>query len=376
MSNEYTVRARSLNVAMKRAKQIFGSNAIVVDTRDVVRKLPGELTVQPMVELVVTPVVPVNEDRLHTARDADYEIVRPGAATIPGIRRIQSEIERIERLIDSVEHASVRLRALDPGYPLFDALLTAGVSSDGIRSIQAAFERDHGGTGGLQAARDHLRGRLACAEVRDCKSISGVHVFLGAAGCGKSSLVIRLATEMVRSGRRPVIVAAAPYHRGEVRRLEEAASTLMIDVAVVTAWDELERVLKLHADADAVLVDTPCVLSRGRCEARQLLDHIGQSEVFFKHFIISMTDDIDFVLGELDLFRRWRCDYIALSRIDLARRCGRIVDVITHESAKFSFLSWVGDGAGVTLATTALLAGLISPELAEGTATARDEVTA
>ncbi len=363
MNNAFRVRARTLDVAMKRARDVFGADAVVLGTENVVRKLPDSLSVEPLVELVVQPVRPVTADRLRVREGADYEIVRPAPTPGERARRLRDDVERIERLIASVEHASLRLGSLDADYPLLDALLTAGVSADALRVLQARFEREAPGQGEA-AAREHLRGLLRGSGARDFASIRGAHVFLGAAGCGRTSMLVRVATEMVRAGRRPVIVAAAPYHRGEVRRIEEVASTLMIDAVVVRTTDELQRALKLHADADAVLVDTPCVLSRARGEAGELLAHLRESEIYFKHFVLSMTDDIDVLLGLLDLHRRWRCDFVALSRIDLARRCGKIVDIAVHHPVTFSFLSWAGDGAGIVLADTSLLAGMVSPAIA------------
>ncbi len=363
MNNAFRVRARTLDVAMKRAREVFGADAVVVGTASVVRKLPDSLSVEPLVELLVEPARPVTADRLRVREGADYEIVRPVPPEGERARRLRDDVERIERLIASVERASLRLGSLDADYPLLDPLLTAGVSADALRVLQARFEREAPGQT-PEAAREHLLGLLRGSGARAFDAIRGAHVLLGAAGCGKTSMLIRVATEMVRAGRRPVIVAAAPYHRGEVRRIEEVASTLMIDAVVVRSRDELERALKLHADADAVLIDTPCVLSRARGEAGDVLAHLRESEVYFKHFVLSMTDDVDVLLGLLDLHRRWRCDFVALSRIDLARRCGKIVDVAVHHPVTFSFLSWAGDGAGIALADTALLARLVAPSLA------------
>ncbi len=366
MSNKYTIRARSLDIAMRRAREHFGANAVIVDTRNVTRKDATHMTMSAMVELTVIPPSHVSVDAVQ-ARDATYQILKPKTALGPGVRRIQDEIGRIERLIKTVERAGTRLRALDTGYPLADALVAAGATPDGVRMLENLFEQHTPATNANDpgAAREHLAGLLRCTGAQSPAALTGAHVFMGSAGAGKTSLVIKLAAEMVRGGRRPAMVVAMPYHSGDVRRVEEAAYALMIDCVVARDYDEMEGALRLFSDADAVLVDTPCLLTRRGNAAARFFARLQDSDQMFKHDVTSMTSGIDFILGQLDLYRTYRCDYLALTRIDQARRCGHIVDLATGDGYTFSFVGYEEkEGPGVSVATAGLLIGLVLSHLA------------
>ncbi len=64
----------------------------------------------------------------------------------------------------------------------------------------------------------------------------------------------------------PAIIVAAPYHSGEVKRIEVAASAIICDAADVRDAAELDAALEMYSKKDAVLIDAPCLISRRRPE--------------------------------------------------------------------------------------------------------------
>lgn len=367
MSRYVTIRANSIDEAMQHAKRRFGPAAVVIDTRTVKAKKSDGMNIDSVMELVVDPGPALSRER---GEPAPRFIDLTGGKTEEPVQleRVRREIERIERLIRSVENAEAQLRSFDTGYPLNEELIAGGVSEGALRVLQHAFEERVPAAmrGQPDTARHHLLDYLKCATARTFTDISGPHAFLGSAGAGKTSLVLKLTAELVRTGRTAALVVAAPYHSGEVRRVEEAASTLMVDAAVATDGAELRRALLLYEDRDALLIDTPCMLSRRRGGAGGIFELIKTSNSLFKHMVCPLTSGTEQLFGELDLYRAWNFDFVALSRIDLARRCGKIVDVVLQRDVTFSFLSYEEDeGPGIQLASPELLFNLISPPSVE-----------
>jgi flagellar biosynthesis GTPase FlhF len=321
--------------------------------------------IQSVTELVINPGVPPRPELAHEFTK-DIDLV--GGTSKPPVQweRVRSEIERIERLIRSVESAEAKLRSFDTGYPLNEALIAGGVSDGSLRLLQNSYEENVPTAirGEPDSARLHLLDYLKCASTRSFADISGPHVFLGSAGAGKTSLMIKLAAELAREGKTVAIVVAAPYHSGEIRRVEEAAAALMIDAVVANDYEELMRALRLYEDKDAVLIDTPCMLSRRHGAVTAMFEKLRSASNLFKHMVCSITNDADLLFSELDLYHAWDCDFLALSRIDLARKCGKIIEIVLHRDVTFSFVGFEeGDGPGIRLATPEMLLELVSPSV-------------
>jgi hypothetical protein len=365
MSKHVTIRAKSFDEAMQYAKTKFGRSAIVVDTRTTRVKTRDGLGIKSVYELVIDPGF------IQRPGSADVKIpaVIDLAGGVPSqspssIDRVRNEIERIERLIHSVDNAEARLRSFDTAYPLNESLISGGVSDGAIRVLQSSYEDRVPSTmhGDPESARLHLLDYFNCSKTTSVAGMSGPHVFLGTAGSGKTSLIIKLAAELVREGRSVAVVTAVPFHSGEIRRIEEAASALMTDAAVVNSYEELTRTLRLYGDKDTVLIDTPCMLSRRTRTATDFFNKLNAAQDMFKHMVCSLTSDSDLLYSELDLYQAWNCDFLALSRIDLVRKCGKIFDIVLHRGVTFSFVSYnEDDGPGLQLATPALLLNLVSP---------------
>ena len=364
MSKQYTIRAKTLDLAMRRAKEQFGSDSIVVDTRNVTRKDPDGMGIRSFVELIVEPTGAVPPRSLERAPGNDvavYEEANPPSARV---RSVQREIDRIERLIRSIDKTEAKLQSFNSSYPLGDALMSSGVSSGSLRVLQSEFEERVPASMQAEpdAARMHLLDYLKCARTESFEDISGPHVFMGSAGSGKTSLIIKLTAELVRVGKKTAVVIVAPYHSGEIRRMEEAASALTIDAAVAHNYADLEAALACYEKHDAVLIDTPCVLSRKSPAVTELFDKLKNTNNIFKHYVCSLTNDGDFLFGELELFRSWNCDFLAVSKVDLVKKCGKIVEIVVNGDVFFSFVSYEeADGPGVQIATPGLLLNLISP---------------
>jgi flagellar biosynthesis GTPase FlhF len=366
MSKKCLIRAKTLELALKRARTEFGRDSMIVDTREVKAKDPEGMGIQSFVELTVIPRRTASRGPLDPQLEASSQVIEHVGSQSEYLQKLQKDIQRIEHLIRSITETEAKLKFFKEHFPIGEELLTSGVTHAGLRILQSTFEEKVPASerrNRTEALR-HLAGYLHCTHARSFEEIAGPHLFLGAAGSGKTTLLIKLATMLANNGKTLAIVAAAPYHGGEVKRIEAAASALMCDAAVARDNAELERALEIYSNKDVVLVDTPCLMSQKRPAAALLFKYLEQRDDLYRHYVCSLTSDFDFLLSEIDLSRKWKSDYIALSKLDLAKRCGKIVDIALSRRITFSFVSFDHpSGIGIRIADPDVLIGLIAPSV-------------
>ncbi len=349
----YLIKADTPELAMRRAKEAFGASAIVIDTQNKsVKSLEG-MAVKSETHMVVSPGGAIPSEHLERVLSAgDITAVDQSA----GVEQIRAEISRVERLIRSVERADQFLRATVDKHPLAGAMREAGVRPATMRGLREGavagdlpeFEANHD-------ARKRLLARFRTSRITSLEQMRGPHVFMGASGSGKTSVVLSLAAELVQRGLRTAVVAIAPPHHGEVRRIEEAARALRLDAAVARDVDEVQGALAMYSNCDAVLIDTPCAL-RSIGAARQVLEKLGALKTVFKHHVVAANRGFEEVVDEVDACRRLGADYVVWAQLDLVSRPGRLLDVVMSRDLTTSLLSRRGEqGVDVEVATPTTL---------------------
>ncbi len=154
--------------------------------------------------------------------------------------------------------------------------------------------------------------------VHDWLEVCGPHLFAGATGAGKTTLVMSVAQALVRRGKRVQVVSLLtpePARRTAVTWLAAEAG-----VRVTFADDRatLDAVLASTASLDALLFDTPCLLG-----THTLLQALLQHS-FLRHPRTVLHLCLSFVHSEATQKRVLRLaaplffDCIAVSHLDLA----------------------------------------------------------
>jgi flagellar biosynthesis GTPase FlhF len=80
--------------------------------------------------------------------------------------------------------------------------------------------------------------------------------FVGPTGVGKTTTLAKLASRLVRSGRRVGVISMDTHRPGAVEQLRALAEAMQVPVEVARDGDELAAGVASHVGADCVLVDT------------------------------------------------------------------------------------------------------------------------
>lgn len=339
-----TVSAPTLAEALQRARLLHGEDAGIVESRTVTARHPDGLGQQTLVEVVVAPA--------GVARAlAPRRPAAPAARGAPGGRDLAAaltgEVERIEQLVAAITAGRGAARdGLVEDYPLAAPLQRAGASRAAVLRLAAQFRAlPAADRGDGAAALAHLRGLLR-ASPTEWRGFGGCHAFLGAAGAGKTDLVLGTAARVRAAGQSVLVLSLLPRHGGEIRRLQLEASEHGYDAAVMHRPEQLIENVEHLAGYGAVLLDTPSLFARSLAESGELQSFVAGQASFHRHLVLPLDGDPG-EQGELwEAARLWNCDWTALTRVDLCRRPGKLLDLLGRVSSPFSLIAggpWPGN---------------------------------
>ncbi|MBU8920868.1 MAG: hypothetical protein KOO63_03310 [Bacteroidales bacterium] len=364
---ECRVVDRSPEAAMKKAIERFGEDALILETREVRRKKEHGLGFETMYELIIegddtgqagvrTSVETLN----HTG-----SLSSPVSSKPDGIESLERQIERMGRLDKTMMMLEERLSMLvsgDSTYPLHTALINGGASRDTVRIIGESFintGRRFSGDG-VDAALEHLGQHLKVADVSTWDEISGVHIFYGAGGTGKTSLIIKLAGMLTGSGRKVTIINLFPRHSGEAERLKVVSNTLGVGAIAVYNLMELKNIIDSRTGSDTVLIDTPCAHTVRELATDRFQSLISKMDPITSHFVFDMGVSNIRIRKELELFEALSCDFCILTKLDLQGDSVAFLDLLAERLLSFSLINEMPDlDSGLSIATKSRLLSLI-----------------
>jgi flagellar biosynthesis protein FlhF len=141
-------------------------------------------------------------------------------------------------------------------------LKRTGTSSDLILDVLTAVEKSGArGAFALDVAAKHLGSRLRVAPSPKIPGAAKTTTrqalaFVGPTGVGKTTTIAKLATRLVRAGRRIGLITLDTHRPGAAQQLAEYGKLLQVPVDAVQDGSELVELMERSRQLDVVLVDT------------------------------------------------------------------------------------------------------------------------
>ncbi|MBN2071853.1 MAG: hypothetical protein JW814_10390 [Candidatus Krumholzibacteriota bacterium] len=354
-----TIQDRSLENAMKKAKDQFGPDVLIVNTRERRGKKEGGLGIDRIFEVTVAA-----EDDAGLYARSDIKPKEELLSRSEAAARLEKQIERLEKLEISINRIEGKIRGMLEGhstYPIFDLLSGGGVSPRTVEMIADSFSRTgKKGRDPEGSAFEHLERHLRVAEERSCADMSGIHYFFGTGGSGKTSIIIKLAAKLVDLGKDVSIITLFPRHGGEVKRLEVVGKTLAIGTYPVHDLQGLRETLDSMDEETVVLVDTPCVATVSELRTERFASFISEFDFVNRHYVFDISKRASFLRQEVEVFDRLGCDFCVLTKLDLSLEKAAFIDLIATALRPFSFINESPDfDRGFDIATRKRLLDLV-----------------
>lgn len=335
------ISAPTLKEAYRKVKEELGEEAVILDSRTVTRRQSLGLGSEKMVEVRVQPsgTTPVTAGRI---APGSWSVPAPASMQQPGLaREITREVDRIEELVEAISRQYEerhRQAAVFRDNALARTFLEAGARPGTIEKFLTRFTSETGKEATDRvAALTWLTENLQASNC-DWDGFYGCHAFLGRPGCGRTAMVYRIAAKLQELGRKTLVLAIMPEHRGETRRLQTEASARGFDAAVIQQQSQLEKSEAHLARYDVVLVDLPAFGAGAMNTGGPLHRWLAVNPSFHRHLVIPLDSDPEDLQDLALAAKDWHCDWIAASRCDLTGKTGKFLDFSEMVPLPYSLL--------------------------------------
>jgi flagellar biosynthesis protein FlhF len=192
------------------------------------------------------------------------------AAEGPEIRDLKAEIIQLKKIIEGFQKVPQTFLTMHPGAelgisyelsPMFQKLIRAGVSTDNtvemLKKAQATLPADQLKKQAFVDAwvARHLMDNTIIA---DSRSESRIHAFIGPAGQGKTSALVKLAGHMVICEKKKIAIVTSDVAKvGAAEQLRIYAQILNVPFAVVRQASDWVEIKSKLGQASHVLIDFP-----------------------------------------------------------------------------------------------------------------------
>ena len=256
-----------------------------------------------------------------------------------GLGSLQNEVTHLKSLISHFQKVPQNFLSLHPGAesgipyemsPVFDKLVQTGINTNLaaqiMRRARKSMSPQYVKNQSLVEAWvvKYLLESTVC--VGDC--IQGTyHIFVGPAGHGKTSSLVKLAGQMVASGHKSIGIVAADHTKiGAVEQLRTYAKILNIDFAHVKEPGDWPDVRQRFSQLSCVFVDLPGSSSKN-CE--YIFDLVeGLSEGSRRvHYVQSVLSREVEIRSGIKLLSGLGIDDLIFTRLDESVQHGVILNI-------------------------------------------------
>lgn len=340
-SKPIVIAAPTLKEAYRLIKRDFGKDAVILGSRSVTTRQSLGLGHEKSVE--VTVQAPLNSEAARSLVN-QYQSDNSGMGATPADlpAEVAKEVSRIEELVKaiSLKHDDMnQQRAIFQQNPLAESLLEAGVTSGTIEKLITRFSSETGQeVTNRMAALTWLTDNLKASNC-DWDGFYGCHAFIGQPGSGRTSLVYEAAARLQTAKRRTLVLSVMPEDKGGIRKLQSEASRSGFDAAVISQESQLASSTEHLAKYEAVLLDLPAMNRAIMAPHQALHNWLADNSSFHRHLVVPLDADPQDVSDLATLVRHWHMDWLAVSRCDLTKRQGKILDFCDAIPLPYSLVS-------------------------------------
>lgn len=256
------------------------------------------------------------------------------------VQSLKNEISRLKQVIAEFQKVPQNFISVHPGAEkgvsfefsaIFEKLRGVGMDEETVlQLIDKARQNIPGAEQRKKPLVDAWMAQeiLRTTQIADEKNSGFVQVFVGASGQGKTSSLVKLASQLViQQGKRVALLTADTFKVGAADQLKIFAQILNVPFATVKGPQDWHHILSELKDYDHLLMDFPAVQMKEIRDIdmiRRLLPPEGVSRQL--HFVVSATSKGPDVEEMVRRFRIMKIDDVIFTKLDEAVHHGLIYD--------------------------------------------------
>ncbi len=167
----------------------------------------------------------------------------------------------------------------------------------------------------------------------ECKTM----VFLGSAGTGKTTAILKLASETKKRSDKEILLISIRGNSAE--KLRKTADRIGATLRTVTSRLELRKIRDEHEGSSHIFIDTPgisCLDDNSLSNLKGAFDEIPNMEA---HLVVSATTRYADIINIINKFTQFNIDRLLFTRIDETSLYGTLLSVAMETQIPLSCIS-------------------------------------
>ncbi|QDT35703.1 Flagellar biosynthesis protein FlhF [Stratiformator vulcanicus] len=272
--------------------------------------------------------------------------VRPQRSAAPAVDQtdalanrldiIQRALERIERERRFGEDDQLDETQTE----VYEDLIQSGVDhTDARRLVTTA--RSNPNISLREAIHHRLGAEIRCGgSIEPVRGQRKVVALVGPTGVGKTTTIAKLAADLKMRGDVSMgLVTVDTYRVAAVEQLKTYAEIIDLPMRVVADRSEMRDALEDLADVDLIFIDTAGRSPRDARQIDELRDLLNAADVDEVHLVVSVAASRRALLNAVDQFRRVGVTHLVASKLDEADGAGGIVTLCRHSGLPLSYFT-------------------------------------
>ncbi len=370
-------RANNMQEALRKVKQAFGPNALILSTRTV-RK--GRLGFLRAPELEITAARELTNLQAHAKKGNSFEqefqtqvngtserleltydgngrldsspkrhagLEISGSAMAKGseIRELQTEVRALRKLLLS-NGVGGKGQVLENSQPEVQFFLERGIYPDAAQAIvsntKGMMEQDDPGQACLSAWCEECLAKWVQVNngIDEKGKSANKIVFLGPTGVGKTTTMAKLAAHYLQHhGGNLLLVTIDNYRIAAAEQLRVYAEIMNLPLEVVSSPGQLHTVLRRQGVNKLTLIDTA---GRNPLDAQglqELQDFFGQGQSFDKYLVMSSTTREENLQGIVECFSPLGLNGLVFTKLDESRHYASLVNMQYRTGYPLTYLT-------------------------------------
>ena len=172
-----------------------------------------------------------------------------------------------------------------------------------------------------------------------------ISAVIGPTGVGKTTTIAKLATSArLYKKLKVALITADTFRIGATEQLKSFADILKIPIEVVYSSSEMKKAVNIHADKDAIFIDTTGRSPSDSENVTELISIVRAANPQEIHLVLSASTDQRTQLNALKGFGSMNVDSLIFTKLDETSRPGSIIEVALKSKKPISYLT---DGQNV-----------------------------
>lgn len=339
-------RAATMTAALEMVKKELGTEALIIETREVKKKGIARLFSAPVVEVTAA----LEEEKPEITKTQNVAINKEYAPSSTSkqtseITLLKEMIEELkkETALQSLKNDSKATDSIEPISTIRSKLINTGMSYEAADSI--LMELIYQGVDLRSAQSIDVGIRQALKKVIKVgvpqQNKKPYIIFLvGTTGVGKTTTLGKLAAKYHLVNNLKVgLITIDTYRIAAVEQLKTYAEIINIPIEVAFSAEDYAKSLKRYADMDIILVDTAGRSQNNMIQVGEIRDFLADQMPDEMHLVISATTKLEDCSSILAAFLPLGVTHIIYSKADETLSHGALLDIMQMSNLPISYIA-------------------------------------